>query len=107
MEEGRKYLLGSKWRREVDRVFVCFNHKQNGQLCTQWFSTTLELPNSHETRWVTVQTSDVKIEEFKKSDWVANVTHIPEAKTAEEAIALAKFKYGMKPLTRVTIGEEK
>lgn len=102
-----KFLVGSKYRREINPVLVAFNHKQNGNLCIQRFTTTEELPNSHTVQWQTVETAQQKIEGFRLSDWVANVTEIPEANSHAAALFLAREKYGMKMLRIEKKGRKK
>ncbi len=100
---NQRFLLGSKWRQETNPVFCVFNHSTTGNLLSQKFTDTEELPNSHSRDWKTVETTVGKIEAFKRSDWVSNVTPIPEAHSHEEAMRLAVEKYGMSPIQKTVI----
>ncbi len=96
--EPKRYQYGGKWRRDVREVYVVFNHARFGTLITQRFTDTEEQPRSDETRWVTIETAAAKIEGFIKSDHVANLVAVGSAATAEEALEIARKKFGMKAI---------
>ncbi|GEM_PF-4939239 len=101
--EPLKTKLGSKWRREVNRVWVAFNHKRNGEIIAQQFSDTEELPNSWSRNWVVVEKAADKIEAFKSYPHVANLVVLGEASDAYEALRMAREKFGMKPIEKEKI----
>jgi len=98
LDLSRKTGYLGRTRAPGRRHFVAFNHRQNGNLLVQFFDDVWEKKSSWENVWNLVEPAEEKIEAFTKSDWVLNVTKIPGASTAEEAMALAREKFGMAPI---------
>lgn len=95
-----QYLVGSRYRRETKPVYVVFIHKQNGNLCTKRFFDLAERLNSHSNVWSVITTAKDEIDAFKACDHVSNVATIPGATSHEEALEIAKSKFGMVALTK-------
>lgn len=98
MNLAKKFQYAGKWRAPGKRIFAVYNHRRNGNLIAQWFETIYERKSTHEDVWYVVESAEQKIEAFKQAAWATNLVSIPEAETAEQALAIAEKDYGMRPL---------
>ena len=92
---ARKYSVGGKFRAAGRRYFACANHRQNGELISQFFDDIWQRRSSMDDTWDLVESGEEKVKAFAESERVANARPIPEAASHEQALAIAKEQYGM------------
>ena len=98
IEIERRFQVGAKFRREIRRVWVVFNHARNGNLVAQHFFDIEERLNSYTDFWNLIESATEKIEAFGKTGSVSGLKIIGPAESAEAALKLAREKFGMKPV---------
>jgi len=80
------------------RVFVVFNNKRFGALCTQAFFDKFERVSKHDA-WKLAVSAKEQAEDFVKSQtWISNpvIVDRPEIMESEQALNFAKVNHSMK-----------
>lgn len=99
---ARKYSFGGKYRVNGRRYFAAANHAQNGELITQVFDDVWQkrsgMMEDAKNIWDLAESGEEKLRAFARDARVSNVTAIPEGRTHEEALAIAKEKFNMGPV---------